>query len=59
MSKSDEGLSLPFSSCQYSGKFMVHVPPKVLLHLAIESAEAGVSLNGSQVQNLRINDIGI
>ena len=45
MSKSDEELPLPLSSRKYSGKFMVRVPPEVHCHLAIEAAEAGVSLN--------------
>lgn len=30
---------------QYSGKFLVRVPPQVHRDLAIEAAEAGVSLN--------------
>ena len=55
MSKSDEDLPLPLSSRKYSGKFMVRVPPEVHRHLAIEAAEAGVSLNRIAVQNLRIN----
>ncbi|MCU7835541.1 MAG: toxin-antitoxin system HicB family antitoxin [gamma proteobacterium symbiont of Taylorina sp.] len=33
------------SSRQYSGKFMVRVPPEVHRHLVIEAAESGVSLN--------------
>ena len=45
MSKSHEELPLPLLSCKYSGKFMVRVPPEVHHHLAIEAAEAGVSLN--------------
>ena len=45
MNKSKEELPLPLSSRKYSGKFMVRVPPEVHCHLAIEAAEAGVSLN--------------
>ena len=45
MSKSNEDLPLPLSSRKYSGKFMVRVPSEVHRHLAIEAAEAGVSLN--------------
>ena len=45
MSKREEELPLPLSSRKYSGKFMVRVPPEVHRHLAIEAAEAGVSLN--------------
>jgi predicted HicB family RNase H-like nuclease len=35
----------PISTKQYSGKFMVRVPPELHRHLALEAAEAGVSLN--------------
>lgn len=35
----------PLSLRHYSGKFMVRVPPEVHRKLAIEAAEAGVSLN--------------
>lgn len=45
MTKSGEGIPAPISARQYSGKFMVRVPPEVHRHLAIEAAESGVSLN--------------
>jgi len=35
----------PIASRHYSGKFMVRVPPEVHRNLAIQAAEAGVSLN--------------
>lgn len=35
----------PLSARQYSGKFMVRVPPETHRMLAIEAAESGVSLN--------------
>ncbi len=35
----------PIAMRQYSGKFMVRIPPEVHRKLAIEAAEAGVSLN--------------
>jgi len=35
----------PLASRRFSGKFMVRVPPEVHRHLAVEAAEAGVSLN--------------
>jgi predicted HicB family RNase H-like nuclease len=35
----------PIASRQYSGKFMVRVPPEVHRKLAVQAAEAGVSLN--------------
>jgi predicted HicB family RNase H-like nuclease len=30
---------------RYSGKFMVHIPPELHRRLALEAAEAGISLN--------------
>lgn len=35
----------PISTKQFSGKFMVRVPPQVHRQLAVEAAESGVSLN--------------
>lgn len=35
----------PISTKQFSGKFMVRVPPQVHRQLAIEAADSGVSLN--------------
>ena len=35
----------PFSLRQYSGRFMVRIPPEMHRQLAIEAAESGVSLN--------------
>ena len=35
----------PIASRRYSGKFMVRVPPEVHRDLALQAAEAGVSLN--------------
>jgi predicted HicB family RNase H-like nuclease len=35
----------PMANRRFSGKFMVRVPPEVHRHLAVEAAEAGVSLN--------------
>lgn len=35
----------PLAVRHYSGKFMVRIPPDVHRRLAIEAAEAGVSLN--------------
>ncbi|MBD2857776.1 toxin-antitoxin system HicB family antitoxin [Spongiibacter sp. KMU-158] len=40
-----ESIPEPISSKQYSGKFMVRVPPETHRNLAIQAAEAGVSLN--------------
>jgi predicted HicB family RNase H-like nuclease len=35
----------PIAGRNYSGKFMVRIPPEVHRKLAIQAAEAGVSLN--------------
>ena len=45
MQESGEPLPEPIASRQYSGKFMVRVPPEVHRRLAIQAAESGVSLN--------------
>lgn len=45
MSESGESVPEPLSTKQYSGKFMVRIPPEVHRRLALEAAEAGVSLN--------------
>ena len=41
-----KNLPKPIASRRYSGKFMVRVPPEVHRDLAIQAAEAGISLNG-------------
>lgn len=40
-----EAIPEPIARRRYSGKFMVRVPPEVHRNLAIQSAEAGISLN--------------
>jgi len=45
MQASGEAIPDALSEKSYSGKFMVRVPPEVHRHLALEAAEAGVSLN--------------
>jgi predicted HicB family RNase H-like nuclease len=45
MLESGEAIPDPFASRQYSGKFMVRVPREVHRKLAVQAAEAGVSLN--------------
>jgi predicted HicB family RNase H-like nuclease len=35
----------PIAIRQYSGKFMVRIPPEVHHQLALEAAESGVSMN--------------
>jgi len=45
MQENGEPLPEPIASKQYSGKFMVRVPPEVHRRLAIQAAESGVSLN--------------
>ena len=43
--ESGEPVPEPIASRQYSGKFLVRVPPDVHRKLALQAAEAGVSLN--------------
>lgn len=45
MRKSGERVPEPIAVKHFSGKFLVRVPPDVHRQLAIEAAEAGVSLN--------------
>ena len=45
MQESGDPIPEPIASRQYSGKFMVRVPPEVHRKLALQAAEAGVSLN--------------
>ena len=45
MSGNNEPVPEPIASKNYSGKFMVRVPPEVHRKLAIQAAESGVSLN--------------
>ena len=45
MKDNGESLPEPISCRRYSGKFMVRVPPEVHRRLALEAAEAAVSLN--------------
>jgi predicted HicB family RNase H-like nuclease len=45
MQRNAEPIPEPIASKHYSGKFMVRVPPEVHRNLALQAAEAGVSLN--------------
>ncbi len=45
MAASGESIPEPLSSRQFSGKFMVRVPPEVHRQLAMEAAEENISLN--------------
>ena len=45
MESSGEIVPEPIACKQYSGKFMVRVPPEVHRNLAIRAAESGISLN--------------
>ena len=45
MTKENEDIPSPISMRNFSGKFMVRIPPEVHRHLAVEAAESGVSLN--------------
>lgn len=45
MAKNKEEIPTPISTRRYSGQFKVRIPPQVHRQLAIEAAEASVSLN--------------
>ena len=45
MHDNGETVPEPIASRNFSGKFMVRVPPEVHRNLAIKAAESGVSLN--------------
>lgn len=45
MKRSHEPIPEALASRRFSGKFMVRVPPEVHRGLAVEAAEAGVSIN--------------
>ncbi|ABW68553.1 type II toxin-antitoxin system HicB family antitoxin [Desulfosudis oleivorans] len=45
MSGNHEPVPEPIAGKNYSGKFMVRIPPEVHRKLAIQAAESGVSLN--------------
>jgi predicted HicB family RNase H-like nuclease len=45
MIENSEDIPKPIAIRQYSGKFMVRIPPEVHRQLAMEAAESGVSLN--------------
>ena len=45
MKKMGEEIPQPIAGKNYSGKFMVRVPPDVHRNLAIQAAESGVSIN--------------
>lgn len=45
MRQNNESIPEPLSAKQFSGKFMVRIPPETHRSLALEAAESGVSLN--------------
>jgi predicted HicB family RNase H-like nuclease len=45
LESNNETVPEPIAVKQYSGKFMIRIPPEVHRRLALEAAEAGVSLN--------------
>lgn len=51
---SQEPVPEPIASKRYSGKFVVRIPPDLHRRLALEAAEAGVSLN--RVASAKLND---
>ena len=45
MKSNNEKIPEPIACREYSGKFMVRVPPEIHRNLAISAAESGISLN--------------
>ena len=45
MQRNNETIPSAIAGKNYSGKFMVRIPPEVHRKLAIQAAESGVSLN--------------
>ena len=45
ITKSGEAIPEPISVKNFSGKFMVRIPPETHRNLAVQAAESGVSLN--------------
>jgi len=45
MEANNEAIPEPIACRQYSGKFMVRIPPDVHRNLAIRAAESGISIN--------------
>ena len=45
MRANQENIPEPVAARNYSGRFMVRIPPELLRELALEAAEAGISLN--------------
>ena len=43
--RNGEPVPEPLATRKYSGKFMLRIPPELHRHLALEAAEAGISLN--------------
>jgi predicted HicB family RNase H-like nuclease len=57
MESSGETVPEPISIKNYSGKFMVRIPPELHRHLALEAAEAGISLNRLASDKLGKQDV--
>lgn len=54
LTTNNEPVPPPLSKKQYSGKFMVRIPPEQHRELAIQAAEQGVSLNRLASKKLAI-----
>jgi len=52
----NETIPEPIAVRRYSGRFMVRVPPELHRRLALEAAEAGISLNRLASDKLRCQD---
>ena len=52
LKKNGEQIPEPIAVRQYSGKFMVRIPPELHRRLVLEAAESGISLNRLASQKL-------
>ncbi len=53
MQAEGEAVPEPLASKKYSGRFIVRIPPELHRQLALEAAEAGISLNRLASDRLR------
>jgi predicted HicB family RNase H-like nuclease len=56
LTANEETVPEPISVKQYSGKFMLRIPPELHRRLALEAAEDGISLNRLVSDKLRRTD---
>lgn len=58
LEKNGEPIPEPITIRQFSGKFLVRIPPELHRRLALEAAEAGISLNRLASEKLSRGETG-